>query len=194
MQDKNKTKSKIVDAMYNLIVTEGYEKASIGKICDSIGITKAAAYYYFKSKEDIFLEIVKQSYEIDFTNLFTKLQQTKSKDEYIDMVIYIGHSLVDVYKNDPSYRKVCYEIDIQTYRIPKAKEIVSDYIQKENGYFIEILKKGATLNLIDESTIQSKAQYLQTVITGIDKAILFDYPIDAKEVWTYTVKQLIKEN
>ncbi|MEG1069695.1 MAG: TetR/AcrR family transcriptional regulator, partial [Ruthenibacterium sp.] len=66
MQDKT-TKDRLVDAMYALVAEKGYDKASIGQIAQAIGIQKASVYYYFKSKEDIFLGMVKKLYQEDIS-------------------------------------------------------------------------------------------------------------------------------
>ena len=190
MRDKNNTKSKIMDAMYELIASEGYEKASMGKICDSIGITKAAAYYYFKSKEEIFIEIVRNSYQEDFSEGMKGICAAEDAQSYQDMWLKLGYEYIEEYENDPKLRKVCFETDIQTYRIPQVKDIVDAYIDQMSTQIKAMLEKGSELNLIDRATLDTKAQYLQTVLIGLDKAILFQYPIQPKQVWQYTLNQL----
>ena len=190
MKDKNNTKQKIVDAMYKLIGTEGYEKASMGKICDSIDITKAAAYYYFKSKEDIFLEIVKNLYEEDLSKYIEDINKSNNKEEYRTALLQFEFSFIDIYQNDSELQKICYEIDIQAYRIPRVKEYVNSANHKMNKILNSMLEKGVSLKLFEEDTINIKAQYLQIVMEGLDKAILFKFPICAKEVWQYSVDQL----
>ena len=190
MKDKNHTKQKIIDAMYHLIGTEGYEKASMGKICDSIDITKAAAYYYFKSKEDIFLEIVKNLYEEDYSKYIENINKSNNKEEYRTALLQFGLSFFDMYQNDLELQKICYEIDIQAYRIPRVKEYIDAVNHKMNKILNKILEKGVSLGLFEEDTIHIKAQYLQIVMEGLDKAILFKFPICAKEVWQYSVDQL----
>ena len=190
MKDKNNTKQKIIDAMYHLIGTEGYEKASMGKICDSIDITKAAAYYYFKSKEDIFLEIVKNLYEEDLSKYIEDINKSNNKEEYRTALLQFEFSFIDIYQNDSELQKICYEIDIQAYRIPRVKEYVNSANHKMNKILNSMLEKGVSLKLFEEDTINIKAQYLQIVMEGLDKAILFKFPICAKEVWQYSVDQL----
>ena len=190
MKDKNHTKQKIIDAMYHLIGKEGYEKASMGKICDSIDITKAAAYYYFKSKEDIFLEIVKNLYEEDYSKYIENINKSNNKEEYRTALLQFGLSFFDMYQNDLELQKICYEIDIQAYRIPRVKEYIDAVNHKMNKILNKILEKGVSLELFEEDTIHIKAQYLQIVMEGLDKAILFKFPICATEVWQYSVDQL----
>ena len=190
MKDKNHTKQKIIDAMYHLIGKEGYEKASMGKICDSIDITKAAAYYYFKSKEDIFLEIVKNLYEEDYSKYIENINKSNNKEEYRTALLQFGLSFFDMYQNDLELQKICYEIDIQAYRIPRVKEYIDTANHKMNKILNKILEKGVSLGLFEADTINIKAQYLQIVMEGLDKAILFKFPICATEVWQYSVDQL----
>jgi AcrR family transcriptional regulator len=41
-----------------LFAEQGYEKTSLREIAERLGVTKAALYYYFKSKEDIVASLV----------------------------------------------------------------------------------------------------------------------------------------
>ena len=41
-----------------LFAEQGYEKTSLREIAEQLGVTKAALYYYFKSKEDIVRSLV----------------------------------------------------------------------------------------------------------------------------------------
>src|ERR1700683_5250036 len=43
----------ILDVAIELFTEQGYEKTSLREIADRLGVTKAALYYHFRSKEDI---------------------------------------------------------------------------------------------------------------------------------------------
>ena len=47
------TRSKIRATAMELFSSQGYEKTSIRQIAEQLGITKAAVYYHFRSKEEI---------------------------------------------------------------------------------------------------------------------------------------------
>lgn len=47
------TKSEIIAVAMRRFVEDGYEKTSLREIADEIGVTKAALYYHFRTKEDI---------------------------------------------------------------------------------------------------------------------------------------------
>jgi AcrR family transcriptional regulator len=47
------TRSRIQQVALELFVEQGYEKTSLREIAERLGVTKAALYYHFKTKEDI---------------------------------------------------------------------------------------------------------------------------------------------
>ena len=47
------TRSRVQKVALELFAEQGYEKTSLREIAESLGVTKAALYYHFKSKEDI---------------------------------------------------------------------------------------------------------------------------------------------
>jgi AcrR family transcriptional regulator len=51
------TRERILDVAMELFNQQGYERTSLREIAGRLGVTKAALYYHFKSKEDILLEL-----------------------------------------------------------------------------------------------------------------------------------------
>jgi AcrR family transcriptional regulator len=47
------TRSRVQQVALELFAEHGYEKTSLREIAERLGVTKAALYYHFKSKEDI---------------------------------------------------------------------------------------------------------------------------------------------
>ncbi len=47
------TRSRMQKVALELFAEQGYEKTSLREIAERLGVTKAALYYHFKSKEDI---------------------------------------------------------------------------------------------------------------------------------------------
>src|SRR5215475_10050368 len=47
------TRARLRELSLQLFAEQGYEKTSLREIAEHLGVTKAALYYYFKSKEDI---------------------------------------------------------------------------------------------------------------------------------------------
>jgi len=56
--DPGGTKERIQHVALELFVLHGYEKTSLREIADRLGVTKAALYYYYKTKDDIVVSCV----------------------------------------------------------------------------------------------------------------------------------------
>ena len=52
------TRSRLRELALQMFAEQGYEKTSLREIAERLGVTKAALYYYFKSKEDIVRSLV----------------------------------------------------------------------------------------------------------------------------------------
>jgi AcrR family transcriptional regulator len=64
--------AKILDTAKNLIVNKGYHGMSMREVSDALGVSKAALYYYFKDKEELFLAILKM-YLDDMSSILDRL-------------------------------------------------------------------------------------------------------------------------
>lgn len=50
---RSDTRARIIAVALELFAEQGYEKTSLREIADRLGVTKAALYYHFKTKDDI---------------------------------------------------------------------------------------------------------------------------------------------
>ncbi|MET8132780.1 TetR/AcrR family transcriptional regulator [Streptomyces sp. NPDC005251] len=78
-QRRGDTRQRIQDVALELFSEQGYEKTSLREIAEHLGVTKAALYYHFKTKEEILI------------SLFEDL--TRPLDELIDWGKQQPHSL-----------------------------------------------------------------------------------------------------
>ncbi|WP_068923427.1 TetR/AcrR family transcriptional regulator [Planobispora rosea] len=53
MRDQADTRTRIQDIALKLFTDQGYEATSLREIAEALGVTKAALYYHFKTKDDI---------------------------------------------------------------------------------------------------------------------------------------------
>ncbi|MBO1333888.1 TetR/AcrR family transcriptional regulator [Streptomyces sp. VRA16 Mangrove soil] len=66
-QRRGDTRQRIQDVTLELIAEQGYEKTSLREIAERLGVTKAALYYHFKTKEDIVVSL--------FSDLMTPIDE-----------------------------------------------------------------------------------------------------------------------
>jgi len=63
------TRERILDAALDLFIEKGFDKTSLREIAEQIGVTKAALYYHFASKEDILMALHLRLHEFGFNAL-----------------------------------------------------------------------------------------------------------------------------
>ncbi len=94
-KDNKDTEMKILQAARQVFLSKGYEGARMQEIADSAGINKALLHYYFRKKENLFVEIIKQA----LGDFFPKITNIWVKDIPFDdrvrqfIVNYISFSL-----------------------------------------------------------------------------------------------------
>jgi AcrR family transcriptional regulator len=52
-RSRTDTRERIIQVAFELFSEQGYDKTSLREIAERLGVTKAALYYHFKTKEDI---------------------------------------------------------------------------------------------------------------------------------------------
>ncbi|MEU7988800.1 helix-turn-helix domain-containing protein [Streptosporangium canum] len=58
MRENADTRTRIQEIALKLFVEQGYEATSLREIAEALGVTKAALYYHFKSKDEIVTSLV----------------------------------------------------------------------------------------------------------------------------------------
>jgi AcrR family transcriptional regulator len=87
------TRSRVQTVALELFAEQGYEKTSLREIAERLGVTKAALYYHFKSKEDIVHSLTDDHYAhidelIDWAKEQPGGEQTRREilDRYVRLV------------------------------------------------------------------------------------------------------------
>jgi AcrR family transcriptional regulator len=88
------TRSRAQKVALELFAEQGYEKTSLREIAERLGVTKAALYYHFKSKEDIVHSLTDDYFAeidglLDWAKNQPRTEQTRLEllDRYIGIVI-----------------------------------------------------------------------------------------------------------
>ena len=99
------SKKRILDVAMNLFLQKTYKEVSIQEISDRVGMTKGAFYYHFKSKEQLFLEIVNQFSaltHVDFSKIKGK-SLYKFYHDYFKGLENNQNRMKDKIENDQNY-------------------------------------------------------------------------------------------
>lgn len=67
-------RQELIDAAMELFWTQGYEKTMISDIVKKVGVAQGLFYYYFESKQDIFLSTIDQFVQVHVEELAVLLR------------------------------------------------------------------------------------------------------------------------
>ncbi|GAB3566472.1 TetR/AcrR family transcriptional regulator [Spelaeicoccus albus] len=88
----NSTPAEIMDVAMTLFVERGYDKTSLREIAEACGLTKAALYYYFRTK-DMIVRAALDAYTESIVDLLDWLDATdpgpKRDVEFVDRLLAI---------------------------------------------------------------------------------------------------------
>ena len=85
----NETRDKILDVAMDLFIKQGYDKVSLREVAEQVGVTKAALYYHFSSKEQIFRSLLQPLMEAQ-KELERLLDRPMTKQIWADnMVLFV---------------------------------------------------------------------------------------------------------
>ena len=91
-RSRTDTRARIQQIAVELFSEHGYEGTSLREIAEHLGVTKAALYYHFKSKEDIILSLV-EDYQAQMDALIGWARErpgnTETRREILDRYMHI---------------------------------------------------------------------------------------------------------
>ena len=62
--EPSSTRDRIMEAAIDLFTEQGFDKTSLREVADRVGVTKAALYYHFRSKEELLLSLIERVHGI----------------------------------------------------------------------------------------------------------------------------------
>ncbi len=137
--DKYK-KEKILDTARIIFSRFGIKKSTMDEIAKEIRMGKSTLYHYFKSKEDIFLEVVKRESDTLKKSLKEALEKTdsprdkfrtyvKTRMKYLKELSVYYSTLTDAYFDIYSFAEEI-RIDFQNFELDSLKKIFCDGVEK----------------------------------------------------------------
>ena len=86
-------KHDIIKAATHLFSYQGFERTSTRQIIREAGISDPLLYYHFKSKDDLYIQIVNITFEKYFSRIESLPQDTSTEFEKIENLIHFHEKL-----------------------------------------------------------------------------------------------------
>ena len=188
MSRKIQRKEQILDAALHVIVQNGYHQSRMDDIVSTSGLSKGAIYWYYKSKKDMYLDLVNH-WVIRYSNSLLKLpQEDISSGEQLKNLF---ETFFDQFEKDPIVFKALLEFWSLAGRDTEFKIKLEKVTHNFIHYIESIIKKGVESGEFKQVNPNIAAMSIMVVIEGISWFTLFEKnSVSAKE-YTDTVFEFI---
>jgi TetR/AcrR family transcriptional regulator, biofilm operon repressor len=153
MNKKELVKEKIGRVAMKCFAKYGLDKTTLEDIAKEVGLNKASLYYYYKNKEDIFLEVAITE-GVDFLGTLQENVMTKKGTEA--RVTYYLLERINYYKNILNMNRVSAET--LNKMLPRFFELFDVIMKQEVQFLSKIIKEGVKkgeLNTINPDRLAS---------------------------------------
>ena len=164
----NTTKSKIVNAAWNLFYENGYENTTVDEIISRSGTSKGSFYHYFSSKDSLLSSL---SYVFD--EKYRELEPNLTKEQTcFEKLMYLNQEMFTMIENKVDINLLSGLLSTQL--ITKGEKNLLDY----NRYYYKLIRKiveeGHICGEIKSNTNTSEIVKLYAMC---ERALMYDWCI-----------------
>lgn len=133
---KNRKKQEILRSALKCFAKKGFQQATMDDIVEDSGLSKGAIYNYFKSKDEIYLELMKSNTEETERRLKEKLEKLATAKEKLAFVFELYESNSPFESPGREMFLVHYEFRLHAQRDEKLEQLLKE---RKEGFFIRIV-------------------------------------------------------
>jgi len=169
LQDRRK--EQIMSAALSVVVAKGYDQSRMDDIVEKSQLSKGAIYWYYKSKEEVYLSLVDYWFLQYSSGVVDTLQQQESASDQLK-------TLFDFFIGQFDKNPATFKLLVEFWRLAglnpdfnaKLQQIYSDFLE----YIIEIIKVGVANGEFKNVEPRITALSILINIEGINWFTLFD--------------------
>lgn len=176
---KEQKKQEILESALKCFARKGFESSTVDEICAESGVSKGAIYNYFKSKDEIYLELIKQKTENAFNLTREALAGFHTTIEKLDFMFSIYDKPFPFDEKSAGELFVGAEFKIRSSRYKEINEILT---KRRHKYFLglmtQVIDEGQKAGEVKlDKSPQIYAELFWAMLDGLLIQIVYkDYP------------------
>jgi AcrR family transcriptional regulator len=158
-------KPEILEHFYQVLKTEGLEGASIFKIASHMGVHPSLLIHYFKTKEEMTVELVDFLLRQHVGAFFLTWDEIESDEQRLSTILdtIFGVGWAELFDNS-----VFYALYYLSFRNKRVHEIFGTLYTYFRGYLVRTLEKCIANGLIKKIDADTFADILISLVEGLD--------------------------
>ena len=126
-------RERVLNAGYQIFGKHGYRKASTADIARAAGISKAMLFYYFNSKKELYLDLIREGSGVLLNDMNARLDAIST--DFFERVLALSQIKVETLKKHPFLTQFLYsafgETDSEVYDELQVQFSAGDVIRNE---------------------------------------------------------------
>ena len=177
--NKNEKKEQIMDAALKIIISKGYENSRMDDIVDLSSMSKGAIYWYYKSKKEVYLNLVNY-WVIKYSTVINHI--VEEDDSPAEQLKDVFEYFILQYEQDPSAFKALVEFWSLAGRDKDFQKKLDKVYSKFLEFLERIINKGVKSGEFKNLDVRVTALSIMVNIEGIIWFTLFDaHGLSARE-------------
>jgi AcrR family transcriptional regulator len=128
---------RIVDAMRDSVASRGAAGSTFEHVAREAGVSRGLLHYYFGTKEQLLVEVVRRDTELRTERLDERLAPAKSVDDVLEALVA---SLNDMIENEPGFFLLLFELFSAGRRNPDIQKEVGQLFEKTRSHVADVLR------------------------------------------------------
>src|SRR5947199_8190290 len=126
---------RIVDAMRTSVARRGSSGSTFDHVARDAGVSRGLLHYYFGSKEQLLVEVVRRDAELRMGVLDDRLAEARTADDFIDLLVF---SLEEVVHDEPDYITVVFELFSLSRRNEEIAAQLADLLRRTRSHVAQL--------------------------------------------------------
>lgn len=183
INEEKDTREKIIDAAYEVLAREGYERASTKEIAKQAGVAQGLINYYFNKKDDLFIEVLRK--------------ETKRYGEFLDdiksvppeeLMMKMMKGLEDKVSHHSEWYRLRYELFALGMRNPVFGDEIKNLLAEGRNNVSSVLSR--VYPKASSETMDSLVSIVIVCLDGLALQKITDAELDIKKAYAVLSKMI----
>ncbi len=166
-------KDRIIEIAQKIFARFGIQKSTMDEIAKKARMGKATLYYYFKSKEDIFAEVIKKESRIIKQKMIEEIIKAETPQEQLKAYVLTRMKHLKVLSN---YYTTLTDEYMEHYSFVEKER--AEFTEYEINTLTSILNSGVEKGVFDLEDVQLTAKMITIALKGLEYPILIEVSIE----------------
>jgi AcrR family transcriptional regulator len=171
---------RIVEAMRSSVARRGISGSTFEHVAREAGVSRGLLHYYFGTKEQLLVEVVRRDTEHRITRLDEPLAKAGSGEEILQVLVA---DLLDSIQNDPGFWVLLFDLFTAGRRNPEIEREIAELFNRTRNHVVEIFEAKASEGVLKlRFDANSVVGLLFALADGIALQVLSDPERDHADV------------